>query len=134
MDRVFLDANVLYSAAYLPQSRLRELWSLKEVEVLSSPYAVEEVRRNLSLDRPDRMPELERLLRDVSMTTEPEPTRPLPPGLDLVEKDRPILAAAIEAGATHLLSGDRDHFGKLFGRSVAGVLILPPSQYFKDKS
>ena len=62
MDRVFLDANVLYSAAYLSQSRLRELWDLSDAELLTSPYALEEVRRNLSLDRPERLPDLGNLV------------------------------------------------------------------------
>ena len=49
MDRVFLDANILFSAAYRPTSRLLQLWSLPDVELLTSPYAVEEARRNLDL-------------------------------------------------------------------------------------
>lgn len=134
MDRVFLDANVLYSAAYLPKSRLRELWEMAEVELLISPYALEEVRRNLALDRPERLPDLDKLVGKMTITPEPEPNQPLPPGVDLVEKDRPILVAAIQAKVTHLLTGDKDHFAKLFGRLVAGVLILPPNQYFENRS
>lgn len=134
MDRVFLDANVIYSAAYLPQSRLRNLWELSEVDLLTSPYALEEVRRNLSLDRPERIPDLDNLVGRMTITPEPGPDRSLPPGVDLVDKDRPILIAAIQAEATHLLTGDKDHFGKLFGQTVAGVLIIPPSLYFKNKS
>ena len=134
MDRVFLDANVLYSAAYLTQSRLRELWELSDAELLTSPYALEEVRRNLGLDRPERLDDLEKLVSRMKITPEPGPGRSLPDDVDLVDKDRPILIAAIQARATHLLTGDKDHFGKLFGRTVAGVLILPPSQYFKNKS
>ena len=41
----------------------------------------------------------------------------------------PILLAAIEGGATHLLTGDREHFGPYFRLEVAGVLILPPAEY-----
>jgi predicted ATPase len=40
VDRVFLDANVLYSAGYKDTSALRELWELTEVELL---HTVEEV-------------------------------------------------------------------------------------------
>ena len=43
-QRVFLDANVLYSAAYLEGSRLEQLWGLERVELISSGYAVEEVK------------------------------------------------------------------------------------------
>ena len=42
MDVVFLDANVLFSAAYRSEAGLQRLWDLKGVELVSSMYAVEE--------------------------------------------------------------------------------------------
>jgi hypothetical protein len=51
VDRVFLDANVLFSAAYIEGSGLARLWQLADAELLSSDYATEEARRNLALDR-----------------------------------------------------------------------------------
>lgn len=56
---------------------------------------------------------------------------PLP--VPLPEKDRPILLAAIEAKATHLLTGDLKHFSSYYGKTIEGVLILPPSDYLKLK-
>ena len=51
MDRVFLDANVLYSAAYLEFSDLGRLCTLDDLLLLlSSDYAIEEARRNLAMD------------------------------------------------------------------------------------
>jgi hypothetical protein len=47
-DVVFLDANVLSSAAYGPDAGLRVLWSLPGVRLTTSAYAAEEARRNLS--------------------------------------------------------------------------------------
>jgi len=44
MDRLFLDANVLFSAAYMADARLRELWRLRDVELWTSRYALEEAR------------------------------------------------------------------------------------------
>ncbi len=61
LDRIFLDANVLFSAAYLENSGLGRLWRLEDAELLSSAYAVEEARRNLALDRPPALARLERL-------------------------------------------------------------------------
>ncbi len=58
----------------------------------------------------------------------------LPKGVQLVEKDRAILLAAIEAQATHLLTGDKDHFGKLLGKKVAGVLIVTPGEFLRVMS
>ena len=47
MDRVFLDANILFSAAYRRESGLKQLWRISETQLLTSGYAVEEARRNL---------------------------------------------------------------------------------------
>jgi hypothetical protein len=48
MDRLFLDANVLFSAAYRPDAGLLRLWKLKNVVLCSSRYALEEARINLA--------------------------------------------------------------------------------------
>lgn len=130
MDAVFLDANVLFSAAYRSKGGLRRLWDLKEVEVISSGYAVEEARRNLS--EQSQHERLEDLLRATRIVSEPLATdyeRGEVAESGLPAKDLPILAAAIGARATHLLTGDVTHFRHLFGRKIGDVTILAPSQY-----
>ena len=72
MDRVFLDANVLYSAAYLELTGLARLCSLDDVQLLSSAYAMEEARRNLAMDRPEAVPRFTRLLESVSTVNAPQ--------------------------------------------------------------
>ena len=134
MDRVFLDANVLYSAGYKDTSALRKLWELTEVELLTSYYAVDEAHRNLAIDKPGQSESLERLIGVMTVVADPAEDFALPDGADLVEKDCPILLAATVARATHLLTGDKDHFGKYFGQTVAGVLILRPRDYLSSHS
>jgi predicted nucleic acid-binding protein len=125
MHRVFLDANVLFAAAWRPKAALQRLWDLEDAELLSSGYAVEEARRNL--ETPAQRGRLTRLLRQVRMV-EPEHFT-LPRGIRLPDKDLPILLAAIDGKATHLLTGDREHFGPYFRQEIGGVLILPPAEY-----
>lgn len=125
MDRVFLDANVLLSAAWRSGAALQRLWRLDDVELLSSSYAAEEARRNL--ETPAQRGRLTRLLRLVHLV-EPEHFTP-PRGVRLPEKDVPILLAAIDGGATHLLTGDWEHFGPYFRQEIGGILILPPAEY-----
>jgi hypothetical protein len=48
LDRVFLDANVLFSAAYREQNGLLQFWSLTNTTLLTSAYSVAEARRNLT--------------------------------------------------------------------------------------
>ncbi len=129
MDRVFLDANILFSAAYVPTSRLRKLWSLRETELVSSLFALDEARRNLVAYAPDGVGLLQQLCARVTIVPEAPSSLTLPDGNDLPDKDQPILAAAIGTGCTHLLTGDRRHFGPLYGRRVGGVLVLTPAQY-----
>jgi len=127
MDRLFLDANVLFSAAYRSDTGLLELWKLREVVLCSSRYALEEARINLSNEV--QRTRLVRLAGRVRLFEAGE--RELPHGVALPEKDVPILLAAIEANATHLLTGDIRHFGSFFGKRVEGILVLPPGDYLR---
>ncbi|HET9652514.1 MAG TPA: hypothetical protein VFP36_10000, partial [Usitatibacter sp.] len=52
--------------------------------------------------------------------------RPQP--LPLPAKDRPVLESAIRGGCTVLVTGDRTHFGNLYGSTIEGVEILSPAQ------
>jgi predicted nucleic acid-binding protein len=47
----------------------------------------------------------------------------------LVEKDRPILAAAIAASVDYLITGDKSHFGHLYGTRVSGVYVISPADF-----
>ena len=53
-------------------------------------------------------------------------------GVELPEKDWPILLAAMAGNCTHLITGDKKHFGAHFGNEVSGVMIELPAQYLRD--
>jgi len=129
LDRIFLDANVLFSATYLELSGLARLWTFGDVELLSSAYAVEETRRNLAIDRTEAFPRFERLTAAVSLVDAPQSLK-LPVNIRLDQKDQPILLAAIHGKADYLLTGDARHFAHLYGKRIKGVLVLRPAQYF----
>ncbi len=124
---MFLDANVLFSAAYRADGALERLWtSNTDIALLSSRYAIEEASRNLeergARSRLDTLIAALEIVPDVANGN-------VPPNVKLPGTDLPILLAAIAAGATHLLTGDRAHFGPYFGRRIAGVLIQRPGDY-----
>ncbi|HEY6348691.1 MAG TPA: PIN domain-containing protein [Candidatus Angelobacter sp.] len=127
MDRLFLDANVLFSAAYRDDAGLLDLWKLKNVHLCSSQYALAEAKINL----PERV-QVQRL-ENLSMVLElfDAALRELPDEISLPPKDAPILLAAIEACATHLITGDMRHFGPYFGKKICGILIVPPGDYLR---
>jgi predicted nucleic acid-binding protein len=129
-DIVFLDASVLFSAAYRPEAKFLKLWQMRYVNLVTSPYAAEEARRNL--EKPEQRERLEKLLQSVELISA-MPGKALPEGVDLPAKDAPILLAAIAANATHLLTSDLRHFGPYYDKIVEGVLILSPAGYFKRR-
>ena len=91
-------------------------------------FAAEEAHRDLS--NPGQRRDLEELLGSVEIvSTAAPPDYPLFSALELPDKARPILLAAISAGATHLLTGDFRQFGPLYGGRIEGVSILSPGEY-----
>jgi uncharacterized protein len=132
VDRLFLDANILFSAAYREDAGVARLWSLKRVVLLTSTYAVEEAERNL-LTKHQRRRLLE-LLASVETVNASMPAASHRRGISLPEKDWPILGGAVSAGATHLITGDLKHFGQFFGQRLLGILVVPPARYIKEAS
>jgi uncharacterized protein len=129
--RIFLDANVLFSAAYNTGNGLRGFFSLAEVgicELLSSPFALDEARRNIARKHSAQTPELEQLITRITICREAAPDAVRwAHATGLPDKDAPILASAVQAKADMLVTGDRAHFGMLYGRHLRGVEVLTPA-------
>jgi len=123
--KVFLDANILFSASDEKSAtrRLLDLLSHSSKPV-TSPHAWEEARRNLDRKRPHLLPGLDGLRHAVTITH----AFKLPPGIEVAEKDKPVIAGAIGAACTHLWTSDRLHFGALYGTTVHGVTVVSSIQ------
>jgi uncharacterized protein len=121
--RVFLDANILFSAAQ-SHSRMRVFLDvlLDRATCLTNDYAIEEARRNLATKFPDGVKSLERLVKQCEVVSQLEPDLKV----ELPLKDVPILAGAIAGHASHLLTGDERDFGKIWGKTIQGVKIVSP--------
>ena len=130
--RLFLDANVLFTAAHNPEGRSAALVILARrgfSSLHTSPHALEEARRNLRVKAPRDVDALEKLLEAISVEGEasaPLVSWALEQGLPL--KDAPILAGAVGADADLLVTGDRKHFGHLYGATLRGVEIVTPAE------
>jgi len=125
--RIFLDANILFSAAK-SDGAIRSLVSqLLEAghECWGDGYVADEARRNLATKAATQLRVLDELIERVQVST-------VAPVLDRVaaaglpEKDQFVLAAAVMTKCDILVTGDRSHFGKFYGRTVAGVEIHSP--------
>lgn len=132
VDRVFLDANILFSVAY-GSPGLDRLWDLAGeglCVLLASRYVVEETKRNLH--NQDQLQNLETYLSNVQIVLEADQRLECP--LDLPDKDKPVLMAAIFARADYLITGDMAHFGKYFGHLIMGVKVSTARGYILSKS
>ena len=126
--KLFLDANVLVTAAHNPRGKAAlvvDLGTRGHWAIATSAYASEEARRNLERKFPHLSDRLKELLRGIELS-EHHPDLRFPPAL--AEKDRPIFQAAVACGATHLLTDDLKDFGafmnqpeKTFGVRVQTV-------------
>jgi uncharacterized protein len=126
--RVFLDANILFSAAK-SAGAVRELLARAHAgghTLCVDGYVVAEARRNIEAKGPEALLALEELLANLEGA--PFQATRLPPDAAalLLEKDSPVLAAAIRLKCEALVTGDRTHFGALYGRTVVGVGIHSP--------
>jgi uncharacterized protein len=127
--RIFLDANILFSAAKSDGAVRQLLALLIEAghECWVDGYVVEEARRNLLAKALAAVPVLDTLLARMFLAAaHPHPTA-LETVLAVSEKDRPVLAAAIGLQCEALVTGDRIHFGAFYGKTLGGVTIYSPS-------
>ena len=129
--RLFLDANILFSAAYGSPGPAA-LWEASRkgrCVLLASHYVIEEAKRNLNT--PGQLERLHGYLSDVQVVPEADPTIGCP--VDLPQKDRPVLMSAIAARADVLITGDIAHFGKYFGKTFQGVQISTLRDYIRSQ-
>lgn len=127
--KIFLDANVLFSASLSAAGAAQALLVTAQqvgAQSITSELAFAEARRNLESKAAQSLENLNLLAQVIPRASEPGAA-----ALDdartagVADKDVPILAAALAAGADWFVTGDMRHFGHLYGRRVEGVLVLP---------
>jgi len=122
--RVFLDANVLFSASNTESAFSKLLkWTDERAQLVSSDLARLEAERNLTLRRPSWLPGFHELAGIVQWTS----TSRFEVPVELAEKDIPLLCSAIRARCDLFVTGDRRDFGHLFRRTVLGTTVVSPT-------
>ncbi|MDP2822164.1 MAG: PIN domain-containing protein [Sulfuritalea sp.] len=141
--RIYLDANILFTAAHNPNGKAAlviELGRSGIWRLVTSPYAAEEARRNIARKLPAREAEaqackapacrdrLETLMEDIGLVAD-SPETLCPTGL--AEKDGPIFRAARGCCADVLLTGDIRDFGFLMNapEKASGLLIQTVAEF-----
>ena len=126
--RVFLDANVLFSAAKSDGAVRELLHRLAHAGhmLCADAYVVEEARRNLLRKSPTALHAFESLLASVDVAFFRPAELPASVAGRIDPKDQPVFAAAVALHCDALVTGDRTHFGALYGQELLGVRIESP--------
>ena len=122
--RVFLDANVIFTAVHNPHGKAAfviELGTAGYFLLFTSDAAVMEAERNLTAKHPGSLPFLPALMGSITLFTA-DLSASFPDGLP--SKDAIIFQAAVSCHATHFLTGDLCHFGPFMNRPDATFSII----------
>ena len=137
MIRAFVDASVLFAAAYSETGASREIIRQAirgEIQLVSSQLAFEEARRNLQEKAPEVASELENFREVVEFEMVRPTKREVLEAMEYTAaKDAPIIAAARRAQVDYLVSLDRQHLVEV--PEVAersGLMIVLPGDFLKE--
>lgn len=129
--RIFLDANVLFSAAKSAgavRQLLHDLHADGQV-LVADEYVATEARRNIGAKAgSDAAQYLQALLAQIEVSPVQHAATAQAAVIWLPEKDRPVLLAAMALRCDALVTGDRTHFGPGYGKTFEGVTIYSPAQ------
>ena len=115
--RIFLDANVLFSASNTQSAIYRLLCHLLEThDVIISDYAQQEAYRNILAKKSQWLSGYDALAAQITIVRSLDKAL----GVEIADKDRPILATAIEHHCDYLMTGDKRDFGHIFGQTIFG--------------
>lgn len=129
--RIVLDTNVLMSGVFFGgiPGRILAAWADGALELILSPDILEEYRRvgaELSIRHPERSDTLTPILALIAMNATLVDAGQLRVSVSADPADDKFLAAAEMAGATVVVSGDRD---LLDVSGWQGITVLNPRQF-----
>ena len=131
--KVFLDANILFSAAAGGPS-FKLLWELSSkghLRLVTTQRCADEAAFNLQVKKPEALGRLPALLAAVERTAVPKALLSWA-GDYVVGKDAHVLAAAEGCKADVLLTGDRKHFGKLMSDGRLRLRVRTVRRFLLD--
>jgi predicted nucleic acid-binding protein len=134
MMRLFLDANVVFTAADNADGKaafIIERGTAGHYLLFTSDAALEEVKRNLAVKFPDCLARLDKLINRMTVIIA-DLSAPFPEALP--QKDAVIFQAAVACDATHLLTGDLRHFGPFMNQpdKTNSIIIQTASDFIAE--
>lgn len=134
--RVFLDSNVILSGLLSERGAPRILLDLLSLGLpfligSTGRYNLIEIERNLKKKMPGLLPLFKTYLPKLHLKVVPLP-RPKDVrdfSGQIVEKDIPVLISAIRSKADFLVTGDKQHFGKMKDLDKYPIQVVTPSEF-----
>ncbi|GAB5046832.1 PIN domain-containing protein [Thermodesulfovibrio sp. TK110] len=134
MHKVFIDSNILLAAIFTElkgsyPSLIINFGNSKFFELYISNLVEIEVRKNLLIKKPEKLPLLEEVLkyfhklRDIYV--------PLNEIQNLPEADKIILSTAIYNKMDFFITGNTKDFKHLYGKKIIKTMILKPKEFFE---
>jgi predicted nucleic acid-binding protein len=134
--RVFLDSNVILSGLLSERGAPRillDLLSLRLPFLMGSTgrYNLIEIERNLKKKMAGLFPLFKDYLPKLNLKVIPLPRPEDVRGFSgqIAEKDAPVLVSAIQSKADFLVTGDKQHFGKMKGIGKHRFQVVTPSEF-----
>lgn len=137
MIKVFLDANIFFSASYSSKGGSFQILRLAEknkISIFTSTLAIKEAERNLQRKASDEaLYRFYNFLDDIDLKFI-KVNRPLSKakfGKITGEKDAPILAAALESKALFLVTLDRKHLLNIKTSKLGNLKVVTPGEFIE---
>jgi predicted nucleic acid-binding protein len=134
--RVFLDSNVILSGLLSEKGAPRILLDLVSLGLpfligSTGRYNLTEIERNLKKKKPDLLSVYKIYLPKLNLKIIPLPRIEEVRGFSgrIAEKDIPVLLSAIQSKADYLVTGDKQHFGKMKGLDEYPIQVVTPSEF-----
>lgn len=133
MYKVFIDSNVLFAAIISDfqgsyPSLIIKLGRLNLIELFISNLVEIEVRKNLTIKKPENLRLLDEVVEDFHKLEDVYiPLRELE---NLSEADKIILSTAIYNRLGYFITGNTGDFKTLYGKKVINTTIVTPKEFF----
>ncbi|OGK26676.1 hypothetical protein A2954_01175 [Candidatus Roizmanbacteria bacterium RIFCSPLOWO2_01_FULL_37_12] len=129
--RVFLDANIFFSAFYGSANceRIIKAHQQKEISLVTSSLVIEESLRNIQ----EKIPSVASSFKDLLINNPPElladPSE-IDPRIELLvdKKDQPIFTSAILGKVKYFITGNTKDFKAKELEKATGIKVLTPKQ------
>ena len=135
-SKVFIDSSVFFAAVLSPSGgsfRIFREARKRDITLYVTLYVITEVKRGLKMKYPGTLPHFFSFFLHFPIKIIADPShRSIQQYINLLPaEDAPILAAAVRAGATYLVTLDKKHFLNPLKSALLPVAVVTPGEFIE---